>query len=444
MAQRSKMSLVARWSRQLFAASAALWLLSCTGEPGPQGSVGSSGPTGPQGTPGPQGVPGPTGAPGATGEKGQVGAVGPTGPAGIDGAPGVPGPTGATGPAGLIGPTGPTGATGATGPLPAVQIAGGLTGTGDPGSPLAVSFGGSGSATTVARSDHSHTPLIQTGVVNPGAALELVHNLGTTDLAVTVWTQVGGEWELLPGTGVANLPDLVLRFGFEEGTGSAVTDLSGNGNTGAFTGAAAWTSGQQGGGVAVDGAASTGVTAADSPSLTFSNALTVAAWIKPADCSHGTSGHNTVVAKDSEFLLAFDNTCGIANYVSTNVGGWTGDFPGTKVAVNTWSHLAVTYDGSTIRSYLNGVLQSAGTAKNGTVNNTTVAAYVGRRPDCCTQTFNGVIDDVAVFKRALSAPELSTLMAGARGAKVSLPDGNRVRVTNQSSTQLTIKVVVTR
>lgn len=64
------------------------------------------------------------------------------------------GPMGPTGPAGLVGPTGPAGPTG---PLPNVQLLGGLVGTGTIASPLGVDFAGSGSLSTVARSDHSHT-----------------------------------------------------------------------------------------------------------------------------------------------------------------------------------------------------------------------------------------------------------------------------------------------
>lgn len=126
-------------------------LLACTGSQGPEGSAGPQGPTGPQGTPGPQGVPGPSGPPGMAGEAGAPGAPGPTGPPGMNGTNGV---NGATGP------------TGATGPMPIIAPGGGLTGDGTTTAPLAVSFAGSGSAATAARSDHAHAFADLTGTLS--------------------------------------------------------------------------------------------------------------------------------------------------------------------------------------------------------------------------------------------------------------------------------------
>lgn len=112
--------------RALWIAVAAMALVACTGTEGPAGPAGPQGATGPQGSPGPQGVPGPTGAQGELGNQGPAGPTGPTGP---------------QGPAG----TSVTIAPGA-----------GLSGDGSPGDPLTVAFSGSGSASTVARSDHQH------------------------------------------------------------------------------------------------------------------------------------------------------------------------------------------------------------------------------------------------------------------------------------------------
>ena len=86
-----------------------------------------------------QGPPGSSGAVGPTGPTGPVGPVGPTGPMG---------PAGPSGPQGNQGPPGPTGPT---------AVGAGLVGDGTSASPLAVTFAGSGAATSAARSDHGHT-----------------------------------------------------------------------------------------------------------------------------------------------------------------------------------------------------------------------------------------------------------------------------------------------
>jgi hypothetical protein len=98
------------------------------GAVGPQGPAGADGAVGPQGPAGPQGLQGVAGADGAAGPQGPVGAVGPQGPVGVagpqgpagaDGAPGVQGPqgpAGVDGAPGAVGPQGPAGAGGAVGP----------------------------------------------------------------------------------------------------------------------------------------------------------------------------------------------------------------------------------------------------------------------------------------------------------------------------------------
>lgn len=86
-------------------------LMSCKGNPGPQGVTGPQGPQGPQGNqgiPGPQGPQGSEGLPGSQGPQGpqgNQGAPGPQGPQGSEGAPGAPGPQGIQG---IPGPPGET------------------------------------------------------------------------------------------------------------------------------------------------------------------------------------------------------------------------------------------------------------------------------------------------------------------------------------------------
>ncbi len=135
------------------------------GPAGPAGADGATGPQGPKGDTGTTGVAGPTGPIGPQGPKGDTGATGPAGPAGADGAAGPPGPkgdtglTGATGPAGPEGPAGPKGdkgdigSTGPEGPAGSYTIGEGLIEASDT---LSVTFAGTGSASTAARSDHDH------------------------------------------------------------------------------------------------------------------------------------------------------------------------------------------------------------------------------------------------------------------------------------------------
>jgi len=112
--------------------------VGATGATGPAGPQGDTGPQGVAGATGAQGDTGSTGADGATGPQGPVGATGSAGADGADGADGATGAQGDTGSAGADGATGPQGPVGATGSAGAdgADGADGATGPqGIPGTP---------------------------------------------------------------------------------------------------------------------------------------------------------------------------------------------------------------------------------------------------------------------------------------------------------------------
>ena len=71
-----------------------------------------------------------------------------------------------------------------------------------------------------------------------------------------------------------------------------------------------------------------------------------------------------------------------------------------SVALGTgdWSHIAMTYDGSTQKLYVNGSL-AASAALSGSINQDANSLLIG-------QFFNGMLDEVAIYNRALSATEV--------------------------------------
>lgn len=81
----------------------------------------------------------------------------------------------------------------------------------------------------------------------------------------------------------------------------------------------------------------------------------------------------------------------------------------TALNANTWYHVAATYDGATMKLYINGVLD-ASKAQAGNVNSNG-AFNVGYLYNV-SRNFNGKIDEVRVWKRALSQTEISQNMCG--------------------------------
>ena len=115
----------------------------------------------------------------------------------------------------------------------------------------------------------------------------------------------------------------------------------------------------------------------------------------------------------------------------------------------TWMHVAATYDGTTIRLYVNGVLETSLTPPPGTVIATnTVPLSLGAQNDN-SRWFMGWMDDARVYNRALSLAEIRALPrvsytisgnAGVAGAVLSYTDGTPQTVTADSSGNYSITV----
>ncbi len=199
---------------------------------------------------------------------------------------------------------------------------------------------------------------------------------------------------------------LVAAYGFNEGAGTQALDASGFGNNGSLSGATRSTSGHSGGAASFNGT-NASVIVPDSSSLDLTNGMTVEAWVRPT----ARSGWRTVVLKESSGNLSY--ALYAANGASRPVGWITNptDYSvlGTAaVPLNTWTHFAVTYDGSSFRFFTNGVLVRT------TTNVTAIKPSTGNLRiggnSVWGEFFSGLIDDVRIYNRALTATEIQTDM----------------------------------
>ncbi|MFS4471779.1 endo-beta-N-acetylglucosaminidase H [Chryseobacterium sp. T20] len=115
----------------------------------------------------------------------------------------------------------------------------------------------------------------------------------------------------------------------------------------------------------------------------------------------------------------------------------------TALNANTWYHVAATYDGSNMKLYINGVLDAT-KAQTGSVNSTG-AFNVGYLYNT-SRNFNGKIDEVRVWKRALSQTEISQNMCNVSVPATSLAaywkfnegSGSTVQDTSGNGVSLTL------
>jgi hypothetical protein len=213
---------------------------------------------------------------------------------------------------------------------------------------------------------------------------------------------------LFPATLFAQNPSgLVAAYGFNEGTGTTVSDISGNGNTGTASGTTWSATGKFGGALSFNGTSSR-VNVADSTSLRLTTGMTLEAWVNPT--ATGTAWRTVVLKEQSGGLI-------YSLYANTDTSRPSGhvyiasefDTRGTAaVALNAWTHLATTYDGATLKMFVNGV-QVSSKAVAGNMLTSTGALRIGGNA-IWGEYFSGLIDEVRIYNRALSAAEIQTDM----------------------------------
>jgi chitodextrinase len=199
---------------------------------------------------------------------------------------------------------------------------------------------------------------------------------------------------------------LIAAFSFDEGAGTAVPDLSGHGNDGSISGAI-WTSaGYFGGALSFTG--SSKVVVADNPSLDLTTGVTLEAWVRPSTV---TGGWRDVIYKGNDtYYLEATTPSGVPAAGLTLVSaGNSNTYAPSALAVNTWTHLAQTFDGSVVRLYVNGV-QVASQNRSGTLVTSTYPLEIGG-DSIYGQYFQGLIDEVRVYNVARTAVQIQGDMA---------------------------------
>ena len=210
---------------------------------------------------------------------------------------------------------------------------------------------------------------------------------------------------------------LVGYWPFDGGVTSWKTDTtqdqSGNGNTGNLASMSTTTSpvaGKIGGALKFNGT-SNYVNVSPFPSTT--NPLTISAWVYPtsfAPTGFG-SGNGGTIIEENESGGGAGWIFGISDGGSTGQlwfwpSGGNDKFSTNTVPLNKWTHVVATYDGTSIRFYINGVLNSVQTmsAPQGSATFLKIGAKAWT-----TGYWQGKLDEVRLYNRALSPQEVLQL-----------------------------------
>jgi len=216
------------------------------------------------------------------------------------------------------------------------------------------------------------------------------------------------------------VPDgLTVYWSFDEGSGSVAGDASGLGNDGAISGAA-WTAGTVGGALSFDGE-DDHVAVADSPTLN-TNEVTFAFWIYPTDLSNEWS---TAMQKtDANGSWSdWQIYARAADAPTTNHPVFRVDWDGDRnidadeevegdivLSTDIWYFIVCSYDGAQMKFYIDGTLRDSTSVSEGTIPNSGRDIWLGGN-DVWGEFFEGIIDEVRIYNRALREEEIQ-LLAG--------------------------------
>ena len=203
---------------------------------------------------------------------------------------------------------------------------------------------------------------------------------------------------------------LVGYWAFDEGEGGDVKDSSANGNDGIIKGNFNWEQGKVGNALVFSKAGKTYVEIPDSDSLDLADQLTISAWIKPSEIYVGNAWQERIciVAKKRAYYLDISEKGNLACYLyNVQPQQWFVSNTDMKEFIDKWVHVAVTYDGAEQRLYVDGKLD-ASIPKAGSVTQNGELLTIGYVDN--NRYFDGLIDEVRIWSRALAEDELQGLL----------------------------------
>ena len=164
---------------------------------------------------------------------------------------------------------------------------------------------------------------------------------------------------------------------------------------------------------------------------TGSNPRSASAWVK------------TTVSNANMTILFYGSESSNNAFIFRVINGQLGvafwandhDFTATGLTDGNWHHVVATYDGSLAKLYLDGNLIGTGSA--GAVSTSSANLAIGAYNNGVDALFNGSIDQVRIFNRAITATEVETLYNEVQCIPTIVPTDNfnPVLYTGNGSTQ---------
>ncbi|MGH9268173.1 MAG: LamG-like jellyroll fold domain-containing protein, partial [Acidimicrobiales bacterium] len=241
------------------------------------------------------------------------------------------------------------------------------------------------------------------------------------------------RWNPYKETVLADGPVAYWRLG--EASGTTAADSSGNGRTGSYLGGVTLSTP---GAIATDaGTAATFngtsgyVDVANNPALQLTGPFTLEAWMKTPTPSANMGIVEKYDDASKGYVLRVEAGQLVA-YTLAGASSYTRAAGATTLQPNVWYHVAAVYDGTRVAVFVNGALDGSAAS---TVNplSSSLSLKVGAVGSTPFWPFNGVIDEAAVYNKALADSRIGAHhqagVAKLTGDTATLTEGaNRIRV----------------
>lgn len=246
---------------------------------------------------------------------------------------------------------------------------------------------------------------------------------GGSVISDPITLQVGSEWKLL------------LRLSFESILDGVVQDISGSGNNGRIETAEGWpmpelVEGAPGHGQGIrftpneQGYGAQWIRIAHKAGLDLTDAFTIAAWVYDEGSNFGQIVDKALVPGSglwgpSSYGLAADKfgQDSVYFFESNGAVGFRNQNAGFTLPKGEWAHLAVTFDGSVLRYFLNGIEEKAIAIDSALIPNLSDLIIGNRLANGLNRgdnrSWNGILDEIMIFDSAEFVP---TIMDGSHPA----------------------------
>jgi hypothetical protein len=228
------------------------------------------------------------------------------------------------------------------------------------------------------------------------------------------------------------LDDLIGWWRLDDGSGTNAHDSSSRNNDGTLVNVdpSAWAAGRFGGGLGVEGNGF--VSVADSPSIdSITEQVTIAGWgyLEGTIMDYATiASRQDGTTIDQHYHISINSRGEVpAMWLKTETGTNTLLQGPTAVTRQTWIHIAGTYDGTTAVLYVDGQQVDSVPLTGRFVMDNTPFIIGGNGNGvgdaAVTELFPGKIDDIMIYRRALSAGEIAQIHEGVLFGAIAPSDG---------------------